>query len=158
MRESYMGSEEGLTLRSSRGKMIFLLTISLGFVAMGLLMIRKEGGVKPWFVFSFFALCAAVFIVQLLLGASYLRQHAKGFNVCALYRKWPTVLWISTSTFRVGHAGQAMVVFDAEGLGRELLKKLNRGLVGAGCGLPDTYGMKPQALADLMNEWRTRAL
>jgi hypothetical protein len=155
-----MGSETELTLCPSRLKMALLTIGSLALVAVGILIVRKEGGAKPWFILSFFGLCAAVFIVQLLPGASYLRLHEKGFDVCALYRKWPTVLWTSTSTFRVERvppARQALVVFDAEGLGRESLQKINRGLVGAGSGLPDTYGMKPQALADLMNEWRARA-
>jgi hypothetical protein len=124
-------------------------------------MARKEPGFVPWMFLFFFGLCAAVFVAQLLPGASYLRLHGEGFDVCSLYRKWPTIRWESTSYFRVTRlppVGHALVVFDAEGLGKETLQAINRGLTGAAAGLPDTYGMKPQELADLMNAWRSRNL
>jgi len=58
----------------------------------------------------------------------------------------------------VSGLGFGMVVFDPQGLGKETLQAINRDLTGARAELPDTYGMKPQHLADLMNAWRSRNL
>jgi len=51
-----------------------------------------------------------------------------------------------------------MVVYDREDDGvRRQIGRLNQKLVGADEGLPDTYGLEPQALADFLNEWHADA-
>jgi hypothetical protein len=51
-----------------------------------------------------------------------------------------------------------MIVFDWDARAGRRIAKINRALVGAGSALPDTYGMKAEELAELMNEWRSRAI
>jgi hypothetical protein len=45
-----------------------------------------------------------------------------------------------------------MVVFDWSAKPERGVRSLNRAVAGASDGLPDNYGMKHQALADLLNE------
>ncbi|MEI9974065.1 MAG: hypothetical protein WDO73_19650 [Ignavibacteriota bacterium] len=51
-----------------------------------------------------------------------------------------------------------MVVFDWIARPQRGVRRLNRVLAGATDGLPDSYGMKPQALADLLNSRRSSAI
>jgi hypothetical protein len=39
-----------------------------------------------------------------------------------------------------------------------VLAQFNTGVTGRNAGLPETYGLKPEALAELMTRWRERAL
>ena len=51
-----------------------------------------------------------------------------------------------------------MVVFSHDHSRHPRLAAINQSLVDATDALPDTYGRTPDELADLMNEWRLRAL
>jgi hypothetical protein len=51
-----------------------------------------------------------------------------------------------------------MVVFDVLGKPDAGLTAINRQLVGAQAGLPDTYGRSAKDLAALLNQWQARAL
>jgi hypothetical protein len=51
-----------------------------------------------------------------------------------------------------------MVVYDDITQGTKSIAKLNVGLVGRNSGLPDTYGHSADNLAQLMAQWRERAL
>ncbi len=129
------------------------------FVGIGL----KALGEKPaigWLCTIFFGFGVVVFVVQLFPGASYLRITKEGFQFCALFRKSPLFLWRDVSTFRVARlppAGSRMVVFDWSAKPERGVRSFNRAVAGATDGLPDNFGMKHQALADLLNEWRSRA-
>ena len=93
-------------------------------------------------------------------SASYLSLTTEGFIVSALFRKWPLIRWEDVSEFRVAAApptGMKMVVFDWHRSTKPRLRRINRALVGAGEGLPDTYGLKPGDLAELLNRWRKAA-
>jgi hypothetical protein len=113
-----------------------------------------------WLCIGFFGLGVVVFALQFFPSASYLRMTRDGFVCCSLFRKSPLIAWRDVSSIRVGTVppNQKMVVFDWEGASRQGVRRLNWALVGATDGLPDTYGMKPQELADLLNLWRSRAI
>ena len=66
--------------------------------------------------------------------------------------------WSDLSDFSVADVGMPMVVFDEATLTGGPVGDFNRGLVGRGGALPDTYGMDAWSLASLLNEWRDRAL
>ncbi|MGO9258307.1 MAG: hypothetical protein ACLQU1_18620 [Bryobacteraceae bacterium] len=147
-----------LVLRPAKWKSIACLVGSLAFAAFGARVAVSNGGIVVWLCVSFFALCSAVFLVQLIPGSSYLRLTAEGFDVCTMFRKWPRILWSSASNFRavsIPPSFTRLVVFDLDEPARRTLSRLNRGLAGADAGLPDTYGMSAQDLASLMNAWRS---
>jgi len=83
-----------------------------------------------------------------------------GFAVCSLFHKWPLIRWGEVSEFRVVAVPRyrRVVVFDLARTRNLRLQKLGRALVGAGEALPDTYGLKPQKLAETMNQWRANAI
>jgi hypothetical protein len=138
--------------------MISFLFVSVAFVGVGV-WLQPPSGIVRWLFTGFFTICAAVFGVQLFPDASWLHITAEGFTVCSLFRKSDFVPWRDVSNFRVATvAHHRMVVYDRDTAAKPGLRRLNRSLMGATDGLPDNYGMKQQALADLMNERRALAI
>jgi hypothetical protein len=147
-----------MVLRSNPRRLITYFLGSIAFMAVG---IASVPGVIGWLCVSFFALCAVVFAVQLLPGAGYLRITGEGFVFCSLFRRSPLVRWPDVSDFRVATVPPSrhkLVVYDWSNAHAGRVRRVNRLLVGASDGLPDTYGMEPQALADLLNARRSRAI
>ncbi len=146
-----------VVLKPSRTKLIFFLALSLGFVAIGVAALCEgdlEVGIS---ITLLFGLAALVFAIQLHPDASYLRLTPEGFYVRSLFRMSPLVPWSEAGDFRVETLPPArtrMVVYDSTNPKSQGLRKFNRAFVGATDGLPDSYGMKAEALAALMNEWR----
>lgn len=151
-----------LVLRPSPWKLLLMLAASLGFVTIGVFIMPPDDWTR-WLVIGFFGLCAAVFGVQLLPGASYLKLDRDAFTFTALFRA-TRVEWTDVSSFSTGYVGpNRLVLFDLSDTRIDTTSKrvsatLSRGLTGASGALPDTYGMKPEALAEVMNTWRERAL
>ena len=149
-----------LVLRPSRAKTILLLLVALVFVAIGVFALAdREWGVGLSCTI-FFGLGAVIAAIQLRPGAAYLRLTEEGFVVCSMFRAGALVPWNRVSNFRVGSlplAGKKMVVYDSSSPTKRGLRQINRELIGASDGLPDNYGMKYDALAALMNDWRARA-
>jgi hypothetical protein len=150
-----------VVLRPSKKKLIWFLLVSLAFVAVGLQMISHGEFLGGWLGVLFFGSGGVVFGIQLVPGASYLRISSEGFAVCTLFRRHPIVSWKEASAFRVALVPPRrtkMVLYDrASGAPQRAARRINQFLVGADEGLPDTYGMKPQDLADFLNDWRVRA-
>lgn len=123
--------------------------------------IRHKADAIDWLGVSFFGLGVVVFVVQLIPSASYLRIRSEGFMFCALFRKSPLIPWQDVSHFRVGNVppkGHPLVVFDWHTGSHRGLRQVNRYLVDDTDALPDTYGLSPEELADLLNMWRSRAV
>jgi hypothetical protein len=161
-----------VTLRVSRLKWFAVLAGGLGFVAIGVFMLRGDiGGVDRWDVLIawaclvFFGLVALVAAVMLLPGAGSLTLAAEGFETCNLFRRFRTP-WQQASDFTVGEYDaqegwlarpQRLVVYDdSRCVGA--LADLNRRMLGRNGALPDTYGLSYDDLARLMTQWRERAL
>ena len=140
-------------LHPGKLKTIFHLLICLGFSVPIAVIGPGPGERGMWLVAAIFGLGAIVFIVQLIPGVSYLKLSPEGFTWRSLFRTWPTTAWKDVSEFRVG---DKMVIYDADGPSNPTLRKINTALVGATHGLPETYGLKAQELAEIMNIWRYR--
>lgn len=136
--------------------------ISIVFVAGGV-WLGLEGDWIGYLCSAFFGLGVAVFIVQLLPGASFLKISKDGFEFSAIYRrqyvKWDDIEEFGVFTHR--HSGvttNKMVSwnyvsdFDKSKVGRALSK----GIAGAEAGLPDTYGLKAEKLLEIMTEYWTQ--
>ena len=142
-------------LHPTRGKTVLFLAISLVFTAIGCLELSKGEVFMGCLTVFFFGLAVVVFIVNLRPSASWLRLQDDGFIYCSLFRKSPLIRWTEVSAFRVADvAGREIVVFDWSLKPRSGFRRFNRVLGGASDGLPDTYGLKAEALAGLLNQWR----
>jgi hypothetical protein len=133
------------------------LALCLAFTVAGGWMIyghQREG----WFVSIVFGLGSLVFALQLLPGSSYLLLEPDGFTVRTLYRS-QKYAWAEVERFAVTRTGGNKTVafdFSSEYGKYHVARKVAAGISGYEGALPDTYGMKPERLAELLNEWKAR--
>jgi hypothetical protein len=147
-----------LTLYPSRKKWLLFFLIGALFAAGGGWMINRGEG-SGWFVLIFFGLAAIVAAAAMLPGAGGLTLDRDGFEVTNLFRSY-RARWHDTAGFtavRIPHA-QMMVVYDDAKQSGKGLAQLNVAIAGRGAGLPDTYGLSADDLAQLMAQWRDRAV
>lgn len=148
-----------LLLKPARGQHLLLLAVCSAFVAIGVMMIG-EGDVTGWFVAGFFGLGVVIFSVNLIPGASHLLLAPEGFRYRSLFRAG-SERWCNVERFGVFDAGaRTMVGWDhVAGYGKHRRgRRFARGLAGLQAGLPDTYGRSATELAELLDDWRSRAL
>jgi hypothetical protein len=155
-----------LILRPSKVKHGSCFLGSLLFVSGGILMVLegKDAVLAGWIGVLFFGLCALIFAINLLPHSSYLLLEPEGFTVRSLFRDRFTP-WSEVEQFFPSFAGaNPIVVYDENREGGEKLpgstwaNKISKALCIHHKGLPDTYGMDPPELADLLNIWRDSAL
>jgi hypothetical protein len=154
-------------LRPSRLKWLLVLGISLTFVVGGLLALfwpgragapQREGAWVMWLCVGFFGLGVVVCLLQFLPRSSFLRLDGEGFTIRTLYRE-RTYRWEDVDTFGVTVVSfNKMVGFNfAPHFDRAArLRRVNKAIAFFEGALPDTYGMKAEDLADLMNEYKCR--
>lgn len=140
--------EREAVYRPCKTKQLFLALVCLVFVALGMTLMEGAGA---WFVALFFGLCALIFIIQLLPNASYLRLTREGFEIRSLFRSGFT-RWEEVAD--IGVAGDSVAFIFTEEAGAERLRRVVYELSGAEGILPDTYGHRPDVLADLMWQWK----
>jgi hypothetical protein len=133
--------------------MVALLVCSILFVAGGLWM-AQEKPVQGYLGVAFFGLCAVVFVIQLLPNSSYLLLASEGFTFCGMFRKhffqWSDIH--AFSVFSFSHSGNMVGwKFSSQYQPQPGMRRLNKNFFGVEAGLPITYGMKAEELAELMN-------
>lgn len=136
------GDPQPLILRPSKRIWLLFIELFVTSICVYEFWVWLPGGAVKWLLILLFALGGLLSAADNLPGARYLELGPGGFVICVLFRKGPPVPWAAVSSFRVARARlgrKATVVFD---------------LAGAGQALPETYGMTPQDLADLMNQWQ----
>lgn len=141
-----------LRLQPRRWHQAARLAGALVFVALGALMFR-EHPLMGALCMGFFGLCAAVVVAQLATGASSLVLDAEGFTVRHLLGP-RRVRWRDVTALRVVKTpGQSLVGWDYAPSydGHASHHKVSRWVAGFHAALPDSYGMKPLALAELMD-------
>jgi hypothetical protein len=141
-----------VTLRSSRRKTLLMLAGSLVFVAGGIWLLHDQPS-TGYSGIAFFGLCAVVFCVQLLPNSSYLRLTAEGFTTCTLFR-CHTVPWRHVRTFGVGRIGLKKVVGWDPAADLSGIVRATKAISGYASALPDTYGLRAEELAALLNRLR----
>jgi hypothetical protein len=83
-------------------------------------------------------------------------------SVCAtgFRQRSGAILWRDVSDFRVAPvppSGHRLVPFDWHAAPNSRVRRINTHLIDATDGLPDSYGLRPEELADVLNTWRSRA-
>ena len=158
---THPGSDETRVLMASRFKWAVLFLAGAVFAMGGVLIFfaAPGGRVGGIVVFVFFGGCAAVAAIQVVLRPT-LALTADGFTFTSLGRR-VTRRWQDVDSFvavRIsalsGVVGIRLAVSSERFSGP---RRVARGIVGFdGGALPDTYGMKADELAALMNDWRGR--
>ena len=113
-----------------------------------------------WYVLVFFGLVALIAAVAMLPGAGGLILDREGFDVTSLLRRY-RIRWQDTADFAavsIPPAHQKMVGYNDLKRSSSRLAKMNVAIVGRDAAIPDTYGLSADALAQLMAQWRVRAL
>jgi hypothetical protein len=101
----------------------------------------------------FFGFGTVVAVINLLPGRSYLRLTDEGFEVSSLSRKY-FLHWTDVQHFGVAYVGlNKMVVFNFASpyVKEKMGRSISRQIAGWEGGLHDTFGMKAENLAALMN-------
>lgn len=136
--------------------------------------------VVGWIAVIFFSLGVVVALFQLLTKRSYLVLTADGFQMSGI-RKSRVVAWSDVRGFTAttmpnpalawlprsirDRGAPSMVMFDYHPGAKSVearprwarrLQSVNQSLVGHDAGLADSYGLKAEELANLLNDWRSR--
>ena len=112
----------------------------------------------PGAVLALFA--AAMLLVRAAKNDTFLRLGRDGFETRLVWNS-KTIRWQDTSGFAVVSVNRnvpKLIVFDDAAVDRAGAAGLNRHFVGRNSSLAETYGLTHEALAELLNAWRARAL
>lgn len=144
-------------LRPAPWKRLALLGVSVMLI-WGASAVAARHPALAWGVGSVFALCALVSLVALVPGGNQLRLDAAGLEVRTLFRcqRWAWRDLRRFGTTRVGvHTVVGLDFADHVHRGARM-RRINRGLTGYHGALPDSYGMRADALARHLERWRVR--
>lgn len=144
-------------LKPNKLKWVGIFLLCLALIGGGVFMIR-DGQRAGWFVFLFFAAGALTGLVQLLPNSSFLLLTYEGFTVRSLFRTYST-RWSEVKGFVPAQISRSkLVAYDfAEGYSQKTTSRsIAKSMSGYEAALPDTYGMKAEELADLMNQWKQK--
>jgi hypothetical protein len=134
--------------------------IGLFFFVISFFMIA-DGRTVGWFCLVVFGLGLVIVGISVLPNASYLRLTPEGFTVCSLYRAH-TLRWKDVAGFAVGGLPlNKMVMFNFSSSYQKpggTIRAINVGLAGYEGGLPDSYGLSHEALADLLNQYKAASV
>ena len=151
---------ESMTLKPDRLRWLIVFLISAGFVAIAVWIDPSEDPVLFYGAGGFFLLCALVAVPLMFGVGSSLALDRDGFSCKTLFRTFRRE-WRECSVFYPVSAGMRKFVgFSTaqDETAHPNLAALNRGVIGASGMLPDTFGHSADALSDLMNRFRARAL
>ena len=146
-----------LTLRPTRVRTALLLLTCLGFTALGVFM-GRDGKWLGYLIGGLFGLGVPVFVLQLHPRAAYLLLNEEGFTYCSLFRA-QAVLWVDVEGFGVIAINAFRMVawnFVPGHPSTGRARMLSQAVSGYEAALPDTYGLKPKELANLLNALRQR--
>ena len=139
-----------------------MLLLSLVLTLGGLLMVGDGRHVVGGFVACFFGLCS-VASLALAVVRGRLELRPEGMRVTHLGRRLPVLQWRYCRDFRAWSPGPGttLVAFQYDGpepRWRGRLAAAGRRLSGANAALPDTYGMDPRTLCELLESHRRSAV
>jgi hypothetical protein len=151
-------------LGASRLTFLGLLAVSAAFVALCVYLLQygrlsASGEMKAWIGVALFGTGMLISALMLLPGAGSLTLNQHGFERVTLFMHfrtpWQRVNNISVVDIPVRRARMRLVGYDDSELPPD---NTSRQLSGRNAALPDSYGLRHEELAALMQEWRLRAL
>jgi hypothetical protein len=148
-----------VALVPSRLKWVLILLGCAGFVAIAVLLMPKNEAMT-WLAIAFFGIGIAVALVMLMPGAGGMILDREGFTIVNLFRR-NVILWTDATDFvadTIPMTVKKTVLFNLASAKSKMLGRLNVGLTGRNGAIPDTYGLSADDLANLMAQWRERAL
>lgn len=142
-----------LVLYPSRWRSTLLLLISLAFVAGGIWLVQ-EGKPFGYVCIGLLGLGVPLSLAKLHPRVSYLELRKDGFTFRSLFRTH-RVPWAQVRSFGVMPIGRERLVawnyVPSQPVGSRSAE-LSRQVTGYQAMLPDSYGMRPQELADLLSD------
>lgn len=138
-------------MEASRSSALIRTLGSAALAGLGL-SLGLTGESMGYFAFLFFALGALVFALQLVPGAAYLQLDDEGFEFASLFRRF-RVQWTEVAAWD-------LMDVSTRGLARLRVVRWRyvegRSPSGPFGAFSQSYGMKPEALRELMeSRWRS---
>jgi hypothetical protein len=161
-----------VTLRPSRGRWFGVFAISIAFATASLwllianptsiwtLVSDRANQIVGWIGLLFFAFGTTIAAIALLPGSGALTLNEEGFEAISLFRRF-SVRWRDARRFEAAkhpRISGKVVMFDHVNAPKHTSSWLNTTFMGHNACLPDTYGFSANNLANLMSEWRMRAV
>src|SRR5262249_12631400 len=154
VRHNSMQTGRPILLRPKPTKWLLIALGSLAFVLIGIGMVRSRE-MLWWLGIVFFRLCLSVSLICVLPKASYPPLAPDGFTICSLFRAH-TTRWEDVTGFGVGRVfANKMVMFNyVESYQRSpRIRSFNTELTGFEAAIPDSYGLRHEELAALLNRY-----
>ncbi|WFB36529.1 hypothetical protein P3T73_01985 [Kiritimatiellota bacterium B12222] len=151
---------KSLRLTPTKWKSVLMLFLSTLLTTGGVFMFL--GGEKIGLLIAgFFGLCSLIFVVQLFPNASYLVLDDHGFSFTSMF-KTSSVSWQEIDSMGVIRFRQNMLVvkkmvgwsYHPTESPPQVGQKMSEAISGFQAALPETYGMKAEALLDLMLDYQ----
>lgn len=148
---------EELILRAGRVRYAMYALGCLVFVAIGSLL-AERGRPEGWWLTLFFGASALLFLIGVAAGENYLRLTPAGFEVRTFFRshfyRWQDVLGFGVARL---HIHRYVTIFMMPEYIETLRgREASAAMTGVEGMLPDTYGMRAEDLAELLEQWRVR--
>ena len=145
-----------LVLRPSKLKWIIIATGGLIFVALAVWLAAQTGEFPAYVGMLFFGLVTGIALINIFTELSSLTLQADGFVTKSLGRSYFTA-WKGCTKFKAGRiASRKVVTFEL--VSEQGGAVAGQPAAGTPAALPDTYGRTAEGLAELMNDWRDRAM
>lgn len=148
-----------LVLRSRKSGYLKSLLSSAIFTALSVKLASAGAPAAGWILAVFFGLAAISSLIPLLPNQSYLSLDIEGFTIKSMFKtiriEWNDVRHISPVKRNRRHV--VSFIFKEDSPRRRNYLNLEN-LVGKREVLPDNYGLKPAALAKLMEDFRKISL
>lgn len=153
MRESgIMEPMETRILYPKKSRAFLMMAVAALLIAMGVFLIYM-GNRFGWIVVAFFGMLFLVSVIMTIPNSTYLAISADGFGIRNLFR-YHFVAWGDVrefGVFQIQHSRMVGWKYSDAYKARPGMRRMNARLVGYEGMLPDTYGLRHEDLATLMN-------
>lgn len=159
--EPAMSREEHVVLRRPSRSTFILIGVGVAMALLGLELVREGYGATGWGIVVMFGAMAVIAGITVMPGSTQLELDASGFWTTTLFQKGEPIRWEEVAGFETAEVGgkrragfrltdASKPVADRDGAPRPA-----GGLDGV---FTRDYGLKPEELAETLNEWRSRHL
>ena len=158
---------EELIFRPKKLKRLGLFIVSILLTAASITFLFTQN--IFWIIFGvigiiFFGAGIVATFLNLMPNSCYLKLNESGFEFKGSFRKtfikWDDVqkFYVTDPSAKMGIKSIKVVAFDFSNSynKQELAREIARNIGGSEAALPDTYGKKPEELAELMNSWKKK--